>query len=194
MYPPGYQPPPGYAHPPGHHPYPYRPPGSIKVLGILNLVFSGLGAIGLMFTYGVHFGNLALGPRNPVIEIAHSSPEYMSFLRWSMIVGALGIIAFAASGIGLLKTRVWGRKLALAYGVYGILSSIIGLVATQHYVLGPLSRSLDRAANAGIMGGYMGGILGTVYPAILIAFMMKANVRAHFNLVAGPQLPPARVL
>jgi len=178
-------PPPGYPYPP-----PYRPPVSIKTLGILNLVFAGLGAIGLLFTWSMYFGGLRLGPRNPVVEIAHHSPEYMTFLKLSLVASIAAVGALVASGVGLLKLKPWGRKLAIAYAVFSAISAVVGLVMTQHYVLGPLSRMHGPAASGGMMGGYMGGILGMVYPTILFIFMFRRNVVLAFE----PPVPPARVV
>jgi hypothetical protein len=137
---------------------------------------------------------MQLGPRNPVVEIAHESPGYMSYLTSTLVLGVIAIAVLAASGIGLLKLKTWGRSLAIGYGLYGIVASIAGLIITQHYVLGPLSKLHDPAAGAGSMGGYMGGILGIVYPVILIAFMFSGRVKHAFARAAEPPIPPARVV
>lgn len=180
------------------HPYPYppvqRPPAAIKTFGIINLVFAGLGAIGGLFTWAMYFGDLRLGPRNPVVEIAHESPAYMRFLEWSVVVGFFAVAVLAASGVGLLKSRMWGRKLAIGYSLYAIVGAIVGLVMTQHYVMGPLSRSHEMAASAGAMGGYMGGALGVAYPLVLLIFMCKRNVVTWLQRVNEPPVPPARVV
>jgi len=188
--PPGH---PAFGYPPPYPP-PYRPPASIKTFGILNLVFAGLGAIGLLFTWGMYFGGMRFGPRNPVVEIAHHSPTYMSFLKWSILLSVLGILALAASGIGLLGMKLWGRKLAIVYALYGVGSAVVGLVMTQVYVLGPLSETHSAVAGAGSAGGYMGGILGIVYPVILLVFMMKRNVVLALTRASEPPVPPARVV
>lgn len=188
--PPGYQPPPA-----GWQQAHYRPPGSIKVLGIMNIVFASLGALGLLFTYWMYYGKDGgsfLGQRNPVIELAHESPGFMSYMSYSLLIHVVMVIAFFASGIGLIKIKAWGRKLAAIYAVYGIVSTIVSIAVTQHYILGPLSQQHSAAASGGMMGGYM-SIIGVVYPLILLIFMFKRNVREHFARAAEP-VPTARVV
>ena len=181
-------------YPPGYPPPPYSPPISIKVLGIINLVFTALGVIGLLFTYGMYFGGMRMGPRNPVVELAHATPAYMSFLKWSIVFGAIALVTLAVCGIGLLRMKAWGRKLAIGYALYSVVASIVGLVVTYHYLLGPLSRSRDATAGAGAMGGMMGGILSVVYPVILLVFMLRKPVIEAFERANQPPLPPARVV
>ena len=176
------------------YPYPPRRPGSITTLAVLNLVFGGLGVIGLLFTGAMYFGGMSLGPRNPVVEIARESPAYMSYLEWSLLLGLLMVLALVCSGIGLLKMKMWGRKLAILYSVVNIISAVVGLVMTQHYVLGPLAEQHDRVASAGAMGGYAGGIVSLAYPLILLAFMFKRTVVTALETASQPPVPPARVV
>jgi hypothetical protein len=158
------------------------------------LVFAALGVLGLLFTYAMYFGGLRMGPRNPVVELARSSPEYMSFLQGSLITGFIAIAVFAASGIGLLMLRSWGRKLAIAYALYAIVGAVVGMIVTHHYLLGPLSKAGGAAAGAGMMGGYLGGILGVLYPIVLLVFMTRRNVVDAFRRAGAPPLPPAHVV
>ena len=172
---------------------PFRPT-SITTLSVLNLVFSGFGALGVLFTWATYFNGMSLGPRNVVVEIAEQSPQYMSFLRWSLLIGVLGAAALAASGIGLLKMKYWGRKIAIAYAIGAIIMGIVSFIVTQKYLLAPLSETHEQAASIGTAGGYMGGILGLAYPIILLAFMFKRSVVAALHVANEPPVPPARVL
>lgn len=169
-----------------------RPPGSIKVLGILNLVFAGLGVIGLLFTYAMYFGGFKLGGRNPVVEIAHASPPYMMFLKVTLGLGVVALIVFAASGIGLIGMKPWARKLAIGYALYAIVGAIVGLVVTYVYVLAPMSGR--PGSGAGMFGGVWGGILGCAYPIILLVFMTRKNVVDAFARLTVATLPEARVI
>lgn len=173
---------------------PPRPPASIKVLGILNLVFAALGALGTLFTWASYFGHLDLGRSNPVIEIAHESPAYMRFLEWSTAATAVALVVLLASGIGLLRMRMWGRKLAVVYAVFTVVAGIVAMAMTQHYLLGPLSRAHSAAAVGGAAGGYLGGIAGIAYPVVLLAFMFRRNVVAALVAASEPPVPPARVV
>lgn len=171
---------------------PPRRPGSVRTFGILNLVFAGMGVLGLAMTYAMHFSGVKLDPPNPTLEVAMQAPGYMDYIRVSVVTSALGVIALAVAGIGLLRMRAWARKLSIAYAVYAILNVITGLVATRHY-LAELSRSSDPAAEAGVMGGLVGALIGLAYPVLLFVFMMKKDVRDAFDRANTPPIPPARV-
>ena len=165
-----------------------QPPPSIKVLGILNLVFAGLGVFGLLFAYGMYFGGLRLGPRNPVVEIAKDSATFMQYLKTSLWLGAVALVVLAISGIGLLNLKPWGRKLAIGYALYGIVAGIVGFVFTYMYLIAPLAGK--PGGGAGAFGGIWGGVVGCVYPIVLLSFMLKQNVRQAFEQVT---IPKARV-
>jgi hypothetical protein len=168
----------------------YRRPTSVKVFGILNLVFAGLGVIGLLFTYSMYFGGMKLGP-NPAIDIARSQPAYMSFLEITLVVGLLAAGVLAATGMGLLAMKAWARKLVMAFAVFRIIMNIVEGVVTYIYVLEPMMHRLG-AGGAGIFGGVFGGILGCVYPILLLVFMTRGNVVDAFRL-ANPEVPEARI-
>jgi hypothetical protein len=172
------------------------PPRSIKTIGTLNLVFAGLGLLGALMTYAMYFGGLELTPghANPVKEAMLSSPTYMSFLRASMVAGLFASVVLGASGIGLRAMKSWGRKLALAYSVYGIFAAITGMVMMVRYLAPALSKIADPAAKGGMMGGVMGGLIGVAYPIVIIVFMMKQNVREAFERANEPPIPPAHQL
>jgi hypothetical protein len=167
-------------------------PASIRVLATLNLVFAGLGVVGLFMTYAMYFGGLELGPRNPVIEIARESPEYMTFLKWSFLIGGVRCLMLAGAGFGLLRYRPWARTLNIATALFGIISGIAGMMATHHYLIEPLSKSDDPAAKAGAFGGYA-AILGIVYPVVVLIFMLKKDVREALDRGSDPPIPSARV-
>src|SRR4051812_38168959 len=94
-------------------------PQAVNTLGILNIVFSGLGLLGMVMTYAMYFGGLHL-PHDPVQEVARSAPAYMSFMRLSLVSGTIGSLALGASGFGLRAMKDWARKLAIAYSIYSI--------------------------------------------------------------------------
>ena len=167
-------------------------PQSVNTLGILNLVFAGLGLFGMLATYAMYFGGLHLA-HDPVQEIARSSPTYMSFMRMSLVSGTIGSLVLGASGIGLRAMKSWGRKLAIAYAIYSIVAAIFGFYMTHKYLIEPLSHSDNPAAKGGVMGGYMGGLIALAYPIVLLIFMNKANVRDAFKRANEPPVPPAQL-
>jgi hypothetical protein len=169
-------------------------PGAVKTLGILNLAFAALGALGLVMTYATYFGGLELTHNDPVKRIALASPEYMNYLRVSLVFGVISSTVLAVSGSGLLRMRAWARKLTIGYAIYGILAGVGGIVMMQHYLLGPLSRSTDNpAVKGGAIGGLFGSVLALAYPIVLLVFMNKKNIRDAFTRANEPPLPPAQL-
>jgi Na+/H+-dicarboxylate symporter len=167
-------------------------PQSVNTLGILNLVFAGLGLIGMVATYAMYFGGLHLR-HDPVQEIARSSPTYMSFMRATLVSGTIAAIALGTSGIGLRQMKSWGRHLAIAYSIWSIVAAIFGFYMTHKYLLEPLSHSDNPAAKGGVAGGYMGGLIGLVYPVVLLIFMNKRDVKDAFARANQPPVPPAQL-
>jgi hypothetical protein len=167
-------------------------PQAIRVLGILNVVLALLGVLGLLGTYAMYFGDFKIGPRNPVIELARSSPGYMSFLRWSFAIGGVRCALLLAGGLGLLGVKAWARKVNIAFALFGLVSGIASVAATYHYLIGPLSKSSDPGAAAGAFGGMAGMVLTFVYPLVILVFMMKQDVREALERASEPPIPTAR--
>ncbi|HEU0030444.1 MAG TPA: hypothetical protein VFQ53_07425 [Kofleriaceae bacterium] len=172
----------------------------MKVLGIMNLVFAGLGAIGTLFSYAMYWGGMKLAmQRNPVVEAAHANPSFMAYLKISLVLGLVGSVALLAIGIGMLKLRAWARKAAIWYSIYAIVAAIVGVVVTWVMLVRPMldhaQNGIERAsATGGAFGGIAGGLFGVAYPIVLLLFMMRKNVVAAFERANEPPLPPARVL
>ncbi len=170
------------------------PPTSIKVLGILSLVFAGLGFFGLAASYFLYFGGTRLGDMNPLVEIARQHPGYMTYLKVTMLLSIPALMVYAASGIGLITMKPWARKLTIGYSIYAIVSSIAGLVLTYSILLAPLMASNRPGATGGVIGGLWGGIAGAAFPIVLLVFMLRRDVADAFaragegrRVVTGPR-------
>lgn len=162
-------------------PAPQRPQ-AVKVFGILNLVFAGLGALGAIMMYVMYFTDIQMGgQRNVVIEVAHQSPTYMTFMRVSFVTGLISTVVLALSGLGLLYMKTWGRTLAIAYGAYGVVAAGVGFIMAQRYLTGPLMDSAAPSAKAGAAGGIVGAAMGFAYPVLLLIFMYKRDIREAFE-------------
>ena len=168
-------------------------PQAIRILGILNVVFAALGVLGLLMTYAMYFSGMKLGPRNPVIELAHESPAYMSFLKWSFLIGGVRILLIGVSGLGLLGMKPWARKVTIGCALYAIISGIGSAIATYQYLIAPLQERHDAASAGGAYGGAAGIVISFVYPVVLLVFMMKKDVREALERAADSPIPPARV-
>ena len=170
------------------------PPRVINTLGILNLVFAGLGLLGGVMTYAMYFGGLKIAPGpDPLREAMLGSHAYMSFLRASMVAGVIASVTLGASGIGLRRMKAWGRKLALAYAVYAVVAAVAGIVMMLRYVAPAFAKLHGPAAQGGMIGGMMGGLIAIAYPIVLLIFMNKRDVRDAFVRANEPPVPPAQL-
>ena len=158
-------------------------PASIKVFGILNLMFGAFGICGTIGTMAMLFF-MPVNPNipNPALDLMQSNPAYRAFMICSLGLGFIFVVILILSGIGLLKNRQIGRKLAIWYGCYAIFSAIVGTVVNVVFVLGPMMAQANQggpesaAAIGGFVGGLVGGCLGLIYPILLLVFMNKRKV------------------
>ena len=147
-----------------------QPPVSIKVFGILNIVFAGLGLIAAAFLAALYYGAGGLLEPGELDEIFASS-GYLTFLKLTVIIAVGEAILLLVAGIGLLKHRAWGRSLAIGYAILSLFTTVIGMFVTAHYAGGA------EAA---------GDLKGVAYPIILLVFMLRPNVTRYLT-GAGPQ-------
>ncbi|MHC5083023.1 MAG: DUF4339 domain-containing protein [Planctomycetota bacterium] len=160
----------------------YAPPRptSVTVLGILCIVFGGLGLlctpVGLvaMFMPNLHGG-----------ANMYESPAMQAYMFISMGLGLVFAIVELAAGIGLLNLKSWGRSAALLYGwaaiVFGILGAIVNILivlpAMQQASGGGNPEAVGQAIGS-IVGGMCGGIIGLIFPIFLVIYMRKPHVVA----------------
>lgn len=120
-------------------------PGGLTALAVLNFVFGGLGAIGLLLLYALFSGGKALADANGnKIEFSTST------LYVGMLLGFVGVFLLIASGVGYLgQKRVLGRGLGSAYGIIALLGQGVNLGAL-HQPFG------------------IGNIIGLIYPVLTL--------------------------
>ena len=160
-------------------------PVSLIVFGVLNLVFALLGVMGFAFSALLLFGGMQAA-LDPVTRDLFANPAYLAFLKISMLIGLVALLALGAAGIGLLLTKPWGRTLSIGYGVYAILMSLVGMVVNYLFVWQPQLERIQRMAAGpeqaamygGMIGGACGGCVGLIYPVLLLVFMFRPNVIA----------------
>jgi hypothetical protein len=115
-------------------------PKAIKVFGVLNVIFGGLGLLGtciglgaiLAFTSGLI--PIPDGQSNP----AFVTQDENAFLYFYNIISAAVALLFAivllVSGIGLLKHKKWGRTTGLAWAAYSVIATIVVSVITWTHI------------------------------------------------------------
>ena len=172
-----------------------RRPASINVFGILNIVFAGLGILGLLGSAVLLFAAPDLN--NPVVKIMHENPGYGVWMKISFLLGIPSCVALAAAGIGLLLLKAWARILSMVYAVYAIVLGLLGTVLNVIFLVLPMLHHAQEqsgpeaaAAVGGAIGGSLGGCIGLVYPVLLLIFMTRPKVVAAFQASAPPAPPP----
>ena len=157
-------------------------PTSVTVFGILNIVFGIMGLCQVV----AFVGQTAIMEsqqqiNNPILELTNS-PFYFGFTVVHMGLNFIATIFLLTSGIGLLGGKPYGRTLAIAWAIFALILSAVGVVFIALFLLMPL---LERAAGMpegpekmalifGGIGGTVGGLCGMIYPVVLLIFMMRA--------------------
>jgi hypothetical protein len=170
-------------------------PTSVTVFGVLNIIFAAFGILGVLGTVAM-FASQGGNTTNPVIQIMHNSPGYATWLKASIVFGAVACAALLAAGIGLLKLLPWARTVSMVYAVFAIVMNVVGTVVNYFCLLQPmLAQAHDKsgpeaaAALGGAIGGMIGGCFGMIYPVLLFIFMLRANVKVAFGVL--PPTPTA---
>jgi hypothetical protein len=164
-------------------------PKVIKVFGVLNVIFGGLGLLGTCIGLGailaITSGLIPLpdGQSNP----AFVTQDQNAFLYFYNIISAAVALLFAivllVSGIGLLQHKKWGRTTGLAWAAYCVLSTIVVSVVTWTHIYPYQLETMDEAAAAvpnmeAILLGSMifGNVLSVgylIYPGLFALFSSK---------------------
>jgi hypothetical protein len=89
-------------------------------------------------------------------------------------------VVLIAAGIGLLKLREWARKASIAYGIYGVVVSLVGAYIQFSYVMPILEELLETAASiekisiVSAMGATYFAMCWTIlYPILVLIFMNR---------------------
>ena len=143
-------------------------PGSIKVFGILNVVFGAIGLIcgGFGFlTLMVMQSSSDMGNAIQCAMSAQYSGGYMT-----AVIGLLLNIFLLTCGIGLLKERNWGRTWSLGYAVLGIIHAAVGAIGAVIFA------QAGQAAIVASFGAIIGTAIGVIYPICILIFLTRPNV------------------
>lgn len=169
-------------------------PVSIKIFGILNIVFGAIGVIGLIAgVLGAVAMMFLIQNRGPNAEIMRMNPLFHEnlgvriYFGAQMILGAAATIVLIISGIGLLRDKMYGRKLAIIYGWFAVVSGILGIAVNFFLITLPMMQKMSGpgASFSGqiVVSSFIGGLTGLLFPALLLYFMYQANVRQYLERV-----------
>ncbi len=165
--------------PPPQAPNPYTvvhdapKPASIKVFGILNIVFGAMGLIcggagALFFVLATQSSEFAFELNRAMS--AQYAEGYITFLQFSSCFGVILSLILIICGVGLLRERSWGRNGSMGYAAIQILYTLASTV---------LSMSMMKHDESFIFsaGGTMCGVLiALIYPICIMIFLTRQNV------------------
>lgn len=134
----------------------HKRPGGLTALAVLNFVFGGFGALGLLITVA-----------------ALSQPEFAAALAvfgsgFFYVVLAVSVVQtflIIAAGVGYLKLKPWGRTLGNAYGAIAVIMSLVSAVVVPS----------DLGGGMNIMT-----IIGLIYP-VLTLVLLNTTFREDFR-------------
>ena len=165
--------------PPPQAPNPYTvvhdapKPASIKVFGILNIVFGAMGLI--CGGAGVLFFVLATQSSEFAFELnramsAQYAEGYITFLQFSSCFGGILSLILIVCGVGLLRARNWGRTGSLGYAAFQTLYSLASAGVSMTMV------KSDKLFIFSAGGAMCGVLFALIYPICILFFLTRPSV------------------
>jgi hypothetical protein len=177
---------------------PGQRPAVATVFGILNWVFGILGvcsgamvAAGFTFIFAVLDAKARAQMNLDESMRQFSDPVFFGLLVMQMSMGAILSVVVIISGIGLLKFKPWGRKLANFYAIANLILLVVGVSINLIFTVIPAineanmpGASPDKigAAVGGVAGGVFGACFGVIYPVCILIFL---NRRQFVDQIEG---------
>ena len=156
-------------------------PASVTVLGIVNIVFASFGLLGLALTVALNL-SAAQADAAPWAG-SQALVAWTTFTQW---IGVIANCVLFASGIGLLRLRPWGRKVAVIYAVYAVVMALVSAVITSWFI----GTQMQGQGVGGdeqfmmatlIVGALIGLGISLLHPGLLWYFMTRPHVIAAFG-------------
>ncbi|MBT3614648.1 MAG: hypothetical protein HOH62_01525 [Verrucomicrobia bacterium] len=165
--------------PPPQAPNPYTvvhdapKPASIKVFGILNIVFGAMGLI--CGGAGVLFFVLATQSSEFAFELNRAmSAQYaegsITFLQFSSCFGVIMSLILIVCGVGLLREQNWGRTGSLGYAAFQTLYSLASAGVSMTMV------KSDELFIFSAGGAMCGVLFALIYPICILFFLTRPSV------------------
>ena len=171
-------------------------PTSVTVLAILGIIFGALGVLCKPLSLAAIFIPQP-GP-NPAVEM---QKEMMGFNLANVAVGTAVSVLLLAASIACLSLKPWARKGMLTYAGIAIVLTIVGGVITFVWMLpriqemqrqmmaqqtaggagAPPPQMMNIMQTASTAGAAIGAAGALIYPACLLYFFTRPNVKSAFG-------------
>jgi len=100
-------------------------PTIVTVVGIFGIVIGVMGLLGLPFSIALVTGS---SQQSEALDLLMKDTLYHSWMVIQVWLGAIASGLWLATGIGLLRLRMWARAASLYLLSFGIMMQIISLV------------------------------------------------------------------
>ena len=117
-------------------------PGGLTALAVLNFVFGGLGAIGILILGGL----VAVADQMTGGEVSGAAAEGLveagmngALLLVTIVLSIASCVLLIISGVGYIKQkRVMGRTMGSLYGILALVGTILTLVSGGDFGFGEI--------------------------------------------------------
>ncbi|MEP2776760.1 MAG: hypothetical protein ABJQ29_11230 [Luteolibacter sp.] len=172
-------------------------PQTVKIFGILHLVFGAFGVFSVVSGLIVIFiGNpfTALLPQTPELAAQAQAQAEMEkqMLPMNVVVTCLTIVVtflIITAGITLLKKRrsalKWSNRYAISSIILKIITAILTVTVTypamKEFMTPPSAAGSHGAFEAGMIGGMLIGVLiPVIYPILALVLLNRPNTKDWF--------------
>jgi hypothetical protein len=171
-------------------------PQTVKVFGIMHVIFGGFGALMIAWTtFVMIFGNPMLKwfGNSPQFQMqASMESEMMPYTLFSTIILVILTALILIAGVLLLKKRKNAIKWSNYYAWVSIAAKIINLVISI-LVMVPMTKkmmsTLPPASSGAVLGGFgimmivsmvVGFIITLIYPTLTLILLNRPYVKTWF--------------
>lgn len=165
---------------------PGQRPAIATVFGILNLVFGIWGVCGSLASvagFAVLSSELVNAKMRAEMNLQQfEDPVFFGLLSMQMVLGTILAVVIIISGVGLLKFKPWGRKLANFYAVSYLILLAVGVAINFFFTVIPAFNEANNpgatpdkigAAIGGAVGGVFSVCFGMIYPICILIFLNR---------------------
>jgi hypothetical protein len=118
------------------------------------------------------------------------NPEYAAVFNVSLFLNGVLAVAAIVAGIGLIKSRNWGRTIGMGWAALTLLTLPFGLWMTNKYVTPAMTQmQKEMTGGKGLPDGFSKGMeIGTLAISIVTTVFMAALYIVILIFLARPKM------
>ena len=180
-------------------------PRALPVFGILFIVFGAIGILSGLKSLPLYLGSLEKST-DPLATVFLKDPALFHLMKWVSLVGSVFCVVELISGIGLIKSKEWGRQAALLLSLYMIVSGlVVGYLTTTRLMPAIIESSIARTPGGAeaapfirivsMLAGGVGIVFGLALPITALVLLTRPRIKAWCRgetvLPTGTPPPPS---